>query len=285
MKPKPSKRPSMRPSMKLSMKPYWSVLKLRLINGMQYRSAALAGVATQFFFGFIHIMVFVAFYSQASGEVPMTLQELATYTWLKQAFLAFVALWFRDSELFQLITTGNIAYELCRPTGIYGFWYAKLLAQRLSSAFLRCFPILAVAVFLPEPYRLKLPPDPVTFALFVAALLIGLLLLVAISMFIYISVFVTLSPTGSLLIFGIIGESLAGMLLPIPLMPSWLQSIAYALPFWLTTDLPFRVYSGHIPHAEAIAGIGMQLGWLLALVLLGKFALGQAMRKVVVQGG
>lgn len=267
------------------MKPYWSVLKLRLLNGMQYRSAALAGIATQFFFGFIHIMVFAAFYSQTSGEHPMSLQEVTTYTWLKQAFLAFIALWFRDNELFQLITTGNIAYELSRPTGIYGFWYSKLLAQRLSSALLRCMPILAVAFFLPDPYRLKLPPDAMTFLLFAAALVLGLLLLVAISMFIYISVFVTLSPTGSLLIFGVMGELLAGMLLPIPLMPSWLQSIAYALPFRLTADFPFRVYSGHIQQAEAIAGIALQLGWLLALVWLGQFALGKALRKVVVQGG
>jgi ABC-2 type transport system permease protein len=32
---------------------YLSVLKLRLNIGMQYRTAALAGVATQFFWGFI----------------------------------------------------------------------------------------------------------------------------------------------------------------------------------------------------------------------------------------
>jgi ABC-2 type transport system permease protein len=45
------------------------------------------------------------------------------------------------------------------------------------------------------------------------------------------------------------------------------------------------VYSGHIQQAEAIDGIAMQLGWLLVLVWLGKFALGKALRKVVVQGG
>ncbi len=33
------------------MRMYWSVFKLRLYNGMQYRSAALAGVVTQFFLG------------------------------------------------------------------------------------------------------------------------------------------------------------------------------------------------------------------------------------------
>ena len=67
----------------------------------------------------------------------MRLSEVVAYCWLKQAFLAFIVLWFRDNELFQLITRGNIAYELCRPSGMYGLWYAKLLGpaavQRFAS--------------------------------------------------------------------------------------------------------------------------------------------------------
>jgi ABC-2 type transport system permease protein len=267
------------------MTPYWSVLKLRLLNGMQYRSAAMAGIATQFFFGFIFIMIFEAFYNQASSQAPMTLQELATYTWLRQALLAFVALWFRDNEFFQLITTGNIAYELCRPTGIYPFWYSKLIASRIASALLRCFPILIIVFFLPEPYNLGLPPNLPTFLLFLAAVSIGLLLLVAISMLIYISVFWTLSPTGSMLIFGVFGEFFAGMIIPIPLMPAWMQAIAYALPFHLTLDFPFRLYSGNIPLNEAFFGLYTQIGWLILLVVVGKLLLSKGLRRVVVQGG
>ncbi|CAG9610293.1 ABC transporter permease [Pseudoneobacillus rhizosphaerae] len=267
------------------MSAYYSVLKLRLLNGMQYRAAALAGVATQFFWGFMYIMIFEAFYEYSPYTPPISLKELITYIWLQQSFLAFVMLWFRDNELFTLITSGNIAYELCRPCEIYGFWYAKLLAGRLSSALLRSFPILIVAFFLPEPYSMTLPPNVVTGILFLLALLLGLLLLVAISMYIYISVFYTMSPIGSTLMIGVLGEFFAGLIIPIPFMPDWLQSIAYMLPFRLTADFPFRVYSGHIPQNEALNGILVQLVWLVGLVWLGRIALNKALRRVVVQGG
>ncbi|RED65587.1 ABC transporter permease [Cohnella lupini] len=269
------------------MRAYVSVFRLRLANGLQYRSAALAGIATQFFWGFIIIMVFQAFYAQAQSPPPLSLSlsQLITYVWLQQAFLSFIMLWFRDNELFQLITSGNIAYELCRPNGIYGFWYAKLLAQRLASAALRCFPILVVALFLPQPYRLVTPADPATFLLFVVTLTLGLLILVSISMLIYISTFITMSAAGSLLMFGVLGEFLAGVVIPIPLMPSWLKSIVYVLPFRLTADLPFRVYSGHIPKWQALELIPLQLLWLAALIGFGKYAMGKALRRVVVQGG
>ncbi|MGO4545698.1 ABC transporter permease [Paenibacillus sp. 2TAB23] len=267
------------------MRAYVSVFKLRLTNGLQYRTAALAGVATQFFWGFIIIMVFEAFYSGTVTEPPITLKQLITYVWLQQAFLAFIMLWFRDNELFQLITSGNIAYELCRPSGIYGLWYAKLLAQRLSSALLRSLPILAVALLLPEPYRLPLPADPAAFILFVLALLLGLCLIVSLSMLMYISVFVTLSPAGSLLMFGVIGEFLAGMVIPVPLMPNWLQSIVYVLPFRWTADFPFRVYSGHIGTGEALIGITIQIVWLALLITIGKLTMAKVLRNVVVNGG
>ncbi|WP_251553607.1 ABC transporter permease [Neobacillus muris] len=267
------------------MRVYRSVLKLRLVNGLQYRTAALAGVATQFFWGFIIIMVFEAFYEHAAQHLPISLKELIQYIWLQQAFLVFVTIWFRDNELFELITSGNIAYELCRPCGLYGFWYAKLLAQRLSSAILRCFPILMVAYFLPRPYNLILPSNFETFLLFLMGLLLGLFLLVAISMFVYISVFMTMSPMGSLLVFSVLGEFFAGLVIPIPLMPDWLQKLAMVLPFRWTADFPFRVYSGHIPEQEAMIGIAIQLGYLAALIWLGRIALNGALRRVVVQGG
>ena len=52
---------------------YWSLGKMRFIAGLQYRAAALAGVATQVFFGFIFIMVFIAFYQNSASPPPMAL--------------------------------------------------------------------------------------------------------------------------------------------------------------------------------------------------------------------
>ncbi|KIL35054.1 ABC transporter permease [Cohnella kolymensis] len=269
------------------MRAYISVGKLRFINGLQYRSAAFAGIATQFFWGFIIIMIYKAFFSQ-NDPLRMTsisLDQLVSYVWLQQAFITFIVLWFRDAEIFQLITTGNIAYELCRPCAIYEYWYVKLLATRLASALLRCFPILIAAFALPQPYRMENPPSFVSFALFAVTLCMGLLLLVSISMFIYISVFWTMSPVGSTLMIGAFGEFMAGLIIPVPLMPEWLQKIAYSLPFRWTADFPFRVYSGQIPAHDAAWGILVQLVWLVVLVTLGKMLMNKALRQVVVQGG
>lgn len=241
------------------MKAYTSIWKLRFMTGLQYRTAALAGIVTQLFFGLIFMMVFIAFYEQSSVVPPMPLTDLIDYMWLQQIFLGFVALWFRDNDIFELITSGNIAYELSRPCDLYGFWYAKLIAARLSSVALRCAPLLLIVFFLPEPYRMHLPESFVSLLLFLIALSLGLLINVGISMMIYISVFWTMSPNGSILLIAVLGEFFAGMIVPIPFMPQWLQFVVSFLPYRWATDFPFRVYSGHIPSVDALSGIGIQL--------------------------
>ncbi|MBM7562478.1 ABC transporter permease [Fusibacter tunisiensis] len=267
------------------MKLYFSLFKIRVYHGLQYRVAALAGMATQFFWGAIYIMIFMAFYGENDSVNGFTLSQLISYVWLQQAFLAFVALWVRDNELFEMIRSGNIAYELCRPVNIYIFWYAKLLAQRISNAALRFMPILLVAFLIPEPYKLSLPVSLDAFVLFVITLLLGVILNVIISMFIYISVFVTLSPTGSLLLFSVVGEFLSGLVIPLPLMPDWLRTVVEILPFRYVADFPLRIYSGNIPVGEAILSVGMQLFWIVALGLLGNYLMQKSLKHLVVQGG
>ena len=54
------------------MKQYISFFKLKFSVGLQYRAAALAGIATQIFFGLVYIMVYTAFYRSGKTSVDMT---------------------------------------------------------------------------------------------------------------------------------------------------------------------------------------------------------------------
>jgi ABC-2 type transport system permease protein len=266
------------------MTTYFAYFKLSLMKNLQYKTAALAGMATQLFFGMIFIFIFEAFYEMA-GPQPIAFKQLVQMVWLQQSFLAFIMLWYRDSELYNMITSGQIAYELVRPSKLYPFWFSKLLGQRLASAMLRFLPILLVASFLPEPYTLVLPENPLTFLYFVLTLVLGLLVVVGISMLIYISIFYTLSPAGSFLMIAVFGEFFAGMTIPIPLMPKVLQNICFFLPFRYSGDLPFRIYAGHIEGGEIIIGIVMQILWLMILWTFGNVWMKKSLKKIVVQGG
>lgn len=267
------------------MKQYLSFFRIRFIAGLQYRAAAWAGISTQFAWGGMTLLMFWAFYQNGENSFPMSFPELSSYIWLQQALLAMFMAWFFDQEIFESITSGGIAYELCRPCDLYGMWFVKNMAVRLSRVLLRCVPILLVAAFLPEPFGIKLPPDGLSALLFLVSTVLGFLVLVSFSMLIYISAFYTISPMGIRILATSVTEFFTGALIPIPFFPETLQPVIYALPFASMQNTPFLIYTGHIGGAEALGSMAVQLLWLFALVLTGRLLMRRALKKVVVQGG
>lgn len=267
------------------MKKYMSILRIRFISGLQYRFAALAGIITQYVWGFMAILMFKAFYEADSGAFPMSFNALVSYIWLNQAFLALFMPWITDGDILESIRDGSVAYELCRPLEIYPMWFFKSMANRLSKAVLRSFPIIITAIFMPKPFRLEAPRNILCFLYFLISLALGFFLVVAFGMIIYIISIYTLSSSGvRIIILGLV-EFFAGSVVPLPFFPENIRKIVEMLPFASMQNVPLRIYSGDIMGIEIILRIALQLFWFLATYLLGNYLMHRAMRHVVVQGG
>lgn len=267
------------------MKKYLSFFRLRFAMGLQYRIAALAGVVTQFAWGFMEIMVFRAFYQADAAAFPMSFSATASYIWLQQAFLAFFAAWMMESEIFDSILNGNIAYELCRPIHIYDMWYSRSIANRLSRAVLRCFPILIVAVFVPAPYGINAPASVGHFILFLITLILGLAMTVSFCMLIYVLTFFTISPEGLRMVFTSTVEFFAGAVIPLPFFPKKVQMVMELLPFASMQNVALRIYSGSMNGKEMQKAIMLQIFWLFVVTSAGKLLCQMAEKRITVQGG
>lgn len=267
------------------MKKYFSFFRLRFTVGLQYRAAALAGIVTQFAWGFMEIMVYKAFYKADAASFPMSFSATASYIWLQQAFLAFFAAWMMENEIFDSIVNGNIAYELCRPINIYNMWFSRSIANRLSRAVLRCFPILFVAIFLPYPYGISAPPSILHFLLFIATLILGLAMTVSFCLLVYVLSFFTISPEGLRMLFTSAVEFFAGAIIPLPFFPESIQKVLELLPFASMQNVALRIYSGSMDSGQMKKAILLQIFWLLAITTIGKLICKIAEKKICVQGG
>lgn len=267
------------------MKQYLSFFRIRFLAGLQYRAAAWAGIATQFAWGGMAVLMFRAFYSSGQNSFPMTMAQVSSYIWLQQALLSMYMTWFFDNDIFDTITSGSISYELSRPCDLYTMWFVKNMAIRLSRTVLRCLPILIFAAFLPAPYGIALPPDILTGLLALVSMLLGFLVLIAFSMLIYISAFFTVSAQGLRILAASVMEFLAGGVLPLPFFPAYLQSVMNLLPFASVQNTPFLIYVGHLDFASALRTMLIQVLWLVILVIAGRLLMIKATKKVVIQGG
>lgn len=267
------------------MKKYLSFFGLRFSMGLQYRTAALAGIITQFVWGFMEIMIFRAFYQADAAAFPMSLSATASYVWLQQAFLAFFAAWMMENDIFDSIVNGNIAYELCRPIKIYNMWFARSTATRMSMAVLRCFPILIVAAFVPQPYGMNAPASPLHFFLFVLTLILGLAVTVSFCLLVYVLTFFTISPQGLRIVFTSAVEFFAGAVIPLPFFPEKVQRIMELLPFASMQNVALRIYSASMQPGEMKRAILLQAFWLAAIIAAGKWLCSLAEKRITIQGG
>ena len=260
---------------------YWSLVSARFRALLQYRAAAIAGFGTQLFWGLIRVMIFEAFYLSSAASQPMPLEDVTTYIWLGQAFLVFLP-WNVDRDIQAIIRSGAVSYELLRPLDLYWAWFSRAIALRSAPALLRCVPMLVIAGAF---FGLQPPDSWGSAAAFLFAMLGALLLSAAITTLLNISLLWTISGDGASTLGPAAVIIFSGMVIPIPLFPDWAQPIFRALPFSGLVDMPFRVYSGHIPLGQLPVYLAHQLGWTLTLILFGKWVLSRGVRRMVVQGG
>jgi len=270
--------------------PYLAIIGARFRMLLQYRVAALAGVWTQVFFGLVLVMVYEAFYRSARASAqPIAFAQLASYVWLGQALFAMVP-WNVDSELRAMVKTGAVAYELCRPVDLYGLWFARAVAQRTAPLVMRALPLAVfAAVILPalglSGWRLTAPPSLAAGAAFAAALVCAVALACAMSTLINIVLLWTIAADGVVILWTTAVSLGSGLTIPLPLLPDGAQAVLRWLPFAGVFDLPFRLYTGALPAGALASVLARQLGWTVALVLLGRRLLARGLRRIVVQGG
>ena len=264
---------------------YFSFFRIRFSAGLQYRAAALAGVVTQFIWGTMEILLYEAFWRTDPTSFPMERGSLYTYIWLQQALLAMYMPWIFDNSIFDQITNGGVALELCRPADIYMMWYVKNCSMRLSQVLLRCIPIFVITAFLPAPFGFRLPNDPIRLLLSLVSLIVGFLLMISISMLIYISAFYTLDSRGVRMAAATIAEFCAGAVIPLPFLPDGIRRVVDLLPFASTQSTPFLIFSGALTGPDALWAMLLQLFWCAALIAVVKLWMRSALKKVVLQGG
>ena len=226
-------------------------------------------------------MIFEAFFLSTTLSQPMEIDDVLTYVWLGQAFLALLP-WNTSVDFRIMIRSGGVAYELLRPVDLYNYWFSRSMAERTAPTLLRAVPLLLFAgVFM----GMRGPDSSLSLVAFLLAMCGAVLLSSALTTVFNITLLWTIAGDGMLGLVPAVVTILSGMLVPLPLFPEWAQTILNLLPFRGLVDTPYRLYLGHVPPSDLPMLLAHQLAWTLAIMLLGRWLLSRGLRRLVVQGG
>lgn len=246
-----------------------------------YRSAYVAGILTNAFFGSLICFVYQAVYAAGGNAGGYSLNGLISYAWTTQALISIGAAWITSTEISASIRTGDVVSDLTRPWSFFLYWLSRSFGERLFNLGVRGTLTYLIGIL----YFGARIPAPAELLAFVPSILVAMVSSFAISFCVNLAAFWLLDISGVHLLANVILSFFSGFLLPIAFFPPVLQTITYALPFHTIASVPTQILLGRIAGSELAVALATQLAWAIALVALALGVQTLAMRKVVVQGG
>lgn len=247
-----------------------------------YRLAMLAGVLANSVFGAIRGAILAATITASGGTLAgYTGSSLSTYNWLTQGLLGPLSLW-GSTEVSERVRTGDIAIDLARPLDLQLGHLAQDLGRALASVLPRTIPTVLIGAL---TFGIALPATPLPWLLGLLSISFALVLSYLARFVLQVTSFWLVDARGLQTLYMVASGFFAGLVVPIHIMPSWLQTLAYATPFPAMMQFPVDILSGYVAGPDAGGRLLAQVGWLAVLFVLGRVMLRAGQRRLVVQGG
>lgn len=242
-----------------------------------YRAALLTGLAANVFFGVFRSAIFLTLYRQTDRAGGLDLADALTYVWVLQVVFGVVfALWMWEYP--ESVRSGNFVVDLLRP----GDPLVRLGAVDLgrSSFVLLCrgMPQLLLPGLFVD---LHLPTSAGGALLLAASLVLCMVTAFELRFLFGSTAFWTADYRGWWTVsFGALWLT-AGFWVPVEYFPGALRWVAEHGPSAALLAMPVRAATGR----GALAAVGLQLWWAVAIGVACRAVMAWAERHLVVHGG
>lgn len=260
---------------------YWQICATSIQKQLAYRTAAIAGLVTNLFFGLLRAAVLVALYGARTTVTGISIDGAITYTGITQAIIGFLSL-FNWSDLMQTIYTGAIATDLVKPLGYFRYWVAQDLGRAFVQLVLRGLPIMLIYAVI---FDLASPQSLGQWLGFIISLIFAWLISFSWRFLLNLSSFWIPNAVGILRFGFLISWFFSGFLMPLRYFPDWFQRICYMTPFPHMINTSVEIFLGVVSGLDVLRVISWQIIWAVSLMLFSWILLRSGIRRLVILGG
>jgi ABC-2 type transport system permease protein len=248
-----------------------------------YREAMVAAVVTNTVFGFLRFAVMLAVLDAgARSVVGYSEPQLATFVWAGQGLIGVVLLW-APLDLAERIRSGDVVTDLLRPIDPVWQMLAADLGRAGYAAVTRFVgPVAAGALV----FQLYAPRRPVTYALFACSALMATVVCFGCRYLVNAAAYWLLDARGPNTFWTLTSGFLGGLYFPVWFFPDALAAALIVLtPFPSVIQIPLDVLVERGSPGLQLALLGVQAGWVVAILALCHWVQARGERKLVIQGG
>lgn len=208
-------------------------------------------------------------------------RQLTTYSVL--GILLSVALFSNASyKMGSALRDGSIITRLLRPVDLQLSMMVESLGETLYRLISSGLPLYGAACLL---FQVQAPASAGHALAFLFSAACGALVAAAFSYLMGVLTFWTSNDWGLTVFQRVFIQSFSGALVPLTLLPGWLQQAVHWLPFQAMAHQPIMIYQGQFTLLQSCASIAGQLAWAVGLMLLGRVLAAGAVAQLTFQGG
>lgn len=263
------------------MRLFWELGKLSFQRQLAYRTANLAGLVTNFFFGLLRAAVLTALYGARQQVAGISLAAAVTYTGLSQASIGFLSL-FSWYEVMESVYSGSISSDLLKPMSYLSFWLAQDLGRAIAALLMRGLPMMAVYALL---FDIALPHSGIQWLALAVTLTLSWLVSFWWRFLVNLAAFWMPNALGVGRLAFTLSWFLSGFLMPLRFYPAWVVRLCNLTPFPSMINTIVEVYLGVLTGPAMARALLGQLLWIVILLSAARLVLRAGVHKLVIQGG
>ncbi len=266
----------------VAIHPYIRLLKAGFRQQSAYRLAAFGGLVANLTFGFLKVAMLFATVRAGGGTVQgYDIGSMSAYIWISQGLLGSINLSGRI-DLADRIRTGDVAVDFLRPLDVQLATIVTEVGRALFALIPRGLPSVAIGAL---TVGMTMPTTPGPYLLGAVSLVTGITISFATVYLVAIAGFWLIETRGLQILYMVLSGFFAGLFVPISLFPTWLLIVAEATPFPSMMMYPIDILTGRVTGWASAGLFLVQLGWLAAMLLVGRLLTLAGRRKLEVQGG
>jgi ABC-2 type transport system permease protein len=238
---------------------YGTTIRTAIQSELQYRAATYMYMIGMVAEPVIYLVVWSTVAAQQGGSVAgITPGEFAAY-YIVWTLVRNINIVFTPYGWEERIREGVLSAQLLRPLfpivedlGFFLGWKPVVIVLWLP-----------IAIFLSLIFRPVLNPTPLAIVVFAISLLGAYLIRSLNQSSLGLITFWTTRVGPIFQLYIAVELLLSGRLVPMALMPDWVQRLADVLPFQWTFGFPIEALVGNLSTEELLGGLGMQLLWIV----------------------
>lgn len=262
-------------------KAYLYVYKIRIQKALAYKFDVYGNIIWQCIVMFASAYFWKAIYAGYDTVKGVQVEDMLVYTIISSVMsLLFIA--DVENRVIGSVQKGTVATDMLKPINLYGIYFFEDLGYTTSVVFQNVIPILIIGgLFIATP----IPASHGAFLLFIPCVIISYMINWLLAACYSTWAFTAINMRPMVEVKRHLIRLLSGSIIPMWFFPEWLSNILHVLPFAYIYQLPLDIYIGKYSIEILLQRMGLQVIWLLVLLVLFINLQKRVTKKVLVQGG